>query len=154
MQPFTGGPFINTLCLTQIYFQCFDANLFLKMNEKKPTWNCPVCHRNAYFNELIVDEYFIEICRASKSDEVDFQEDGGWKEYYTPKEREKIERERNAKKKDNAVVIHDITLADSDADEDEQANPTAGIVAKVPADDTIICLSSEDEDPNPPKRQR
>ena len=53
-----------------------------------------------------MDEYFIEICRASKSDEVDFQEDGGWKEYYTPKEREKIERERNAKKKDNAVVIH------------------------------------------------
>ena len=61
---------------------------------------------NILFSELIVDEYFIEICRASKSDEVDFQEDGGWKEYYTPKEREKIERERNAKKKDNAVVIH------------------------------------------------
>ena len=48
------------------------------------------------FSELIVDEYFIEICRASKTDEVDFQEDGGWKEYYTPKEREKLEqRERS-----------------------------------------------------------
>ena len=31
---------------------------------------------NILFSELIVDEYFIEICRASKSDEVDFQEDG------------------------------------------------------------------------------
>jgi len=138
------------------HLQCFDANLFLKMNEKKPTWNCPVCHRNAYFNELIVDEYFIEICRASKTDEVDFQEDGGWKEYYTPKEREKLEK-REKSKKDNAVVIHDITLADS-GDEDEQANPAAGPVAKLAesADpDTIMVISSsKDEDPNPPKRQR
>ena len=52
-----------------------------------------------------MDEYFIEICRASKTDEVDFQEDGGWKEYYTPKEREKLEK-REKSKKDNAVVIH------------------------------------------------
>lgn len=141
------------------HLQCFDANLFLKMNEKKPTWNCPVCHRNAYFNELIVDEYFIEICQASKTDEVDFQEDGGWKEYYTPKEREKLEK-RERSKKDNAVVIHDITLADS-GDEDDDATPTAGISStvrklSVSADpDTIMVISSsEDEDPNPPKRQR
>ena len=53
-----------------------------------------------------MDEYFIEICRASKTDEVDFQEDGGWKEYYTPKEREKLEQRERSKKKDNAVVIH------------------------------------------------
>ena len=60
---------------------------------------------NILFSELIVDEYFIEICQASKTDEVDFQEDGGWKEYYTPKEREKLEK-RERSKKDNAVVIH------------------------------------------------
>jgi len=111
------------------------------------------------FSELIVDEYFIEICRASKTDEVDFQEDGGWKEYYTPKEREKLEQRERSKKKDNAVVIHDITLADS-GDEDEQANPTAGVSSGVEKlsqsanDDTIMILSSDDEDPNPPKRQR
>ena len=51
----------------------------------------------------------------------------------------------------------DITLADS-GDEDEQANPAAGPVAKLSGSadpDTIMVISSsEDEDPNPPKRQR
>jgi hypothetical protein len=31
------------------HLQCFDSALYLKMNEKKPTWKCPVCDIEAYF---------------------------------------------------------------------------------------------------------
>ena len=34
------------------HLQCFDADLYLKMNEKKPKWVCPVCNKPAYFEHL------------------------------------------------------------------------------------------------------
>lgn len=37
------------------HLQCFDANLYLQMNERKPTWNCPVCDRPAAFDNLVID---------------------------------------------------------------------------------------------------
>uniref|UniRef100_A0A8K9X461 Protein inhibitor of activated STAT, 4b n=1 Tax=Oncorhynchus mykiss TaxID=8022 RepID=A0A8K9X461_ONCMY len=27
------------------HLQCFDGTLYLQMNEKRPTWTCPVCHK-------------------------------------------------------------------------------------------------------------
>ena len=49
-----------------------------------------------------MDEYFIEICAQSKTDEVDFHETGGWKEYHEKKEKEPPKE----KKKDKAIVLH------------------------------------------------
>ena len=61
-------------------------------------------------SELIVDEYFIEICKQSKTDEIDFQDDGGWKEYH-----EKKEKDQPVVQKKKAVVLesefHDLSLA-------------------------------------------
>ncbi|KAH9635826.1 hypothetical protein HF086_002386 [Spodoptera exigua] len=37
------------------HLQCFDASLFLQMNERKPTWLCPVCDRPAPYDSLVVD---------------------------------------------------------------------------------------------------
>lgn len=37
------------------HVQCFDAATFLQMNEKKPTWLCPVCDKPAEFKTLVVD---------------------------------------------------------------------------------------------------
>ena len=34
------------------------------------------------FSDLIVDEYFTEICQESKTDEVTFHESVTWKEYH------------------------------------------------------------------------
>lgn len=39
------------------HLQCFDANLFLQMNERKPTWICPVCDKPTRFEDLCIDEY-------------------------------------------------------------------------------------------------
>ena len=42
---------------TCTHLQCFDATTFLMMNEKKATWMCPVCDRNAPFHKLVIDGY-------------------------------------------------------------------------------------------------
>ncbi len=41
------------------HVQCFDLMSYLSMNEKKPTWNCPVCDRYAPYEELIIDRYIL-----------------------------------------------------------------------------------------------
>ena len=37
------------------HLQCYDATTYLMMNEKKPTWLCPVCDRPAEFGKLAID---------------------------------------------------------------------------------------------------
>lgn len=41
--------------VTCSHLQCFDAALYLQMNEKKPTWICPVCDKKAAYESLIID---------------------------------------------------------------------------------------------------
>ena len=48
------------------HLQCFDADLYLRMNEKKPKWICPVCNKNAYFEHLFLDGYYIQLLQSSK----------------------------------------------------------------------------------------
>src|SRR5688572_30627779 len=37
------------------HLQCFDGWAFILMNEKKPSWICPICDRPAKLNSLVVD---------------------------------------------------------------------------------------------------
>ncbi|XP_072269590.1 E3 SUMO-protein ligase PIAS2 isoform X2 [Pyxicephalus adspersus] len=65
--------------VTCTHLQCFDAALYLQMNEKKPTWICPVCDKKAGYESLILDGLFMEILnQCSDVDEIQFQEDGSW----------------------------------------------------------------------------
>lgn len=65
--------------VTCTHLQCFDAALYLQMNEKKPTWICPVCDKKAAYESLILDGIFMEILNdCSDVDEIKFQEDGSW----------------------------------------------------------------------------
>ncbi|XP_063309945.1 E3 SUMO-protein ligase PIAS2 isoform X3 [Pelobates fuscus] len=65
--------------VTCTHLQCFDAALYLQMNEKKPTWICPVCDKKAAYESLILDGLFMEILnQCSDADEIQFQEDGSW----------------------------------------------------------------------------
>ncbi|XP_050399994.2 E3 SUMO-protein ligase PIAS2 [Patella vulgata] len=72
---------------TCTHLQCYDANTFLMMNEKKSTWICPVCDKAASFDKLIIDGYFLEIFRASpECSEIQFHPDGNWSPLEQPKE--------------------------------------------------------------------
>ncbi|XP_076848434.1 E3 SUMO-protein ligase PIAS1 isoform X1 [Brachyhypopomus gauderio] len=65
--------------LTCSHLQCFDATLYIQMNEKKPTWVCPVCDKKAPYEHLIIDGLFMEILNSCVDcDEIQFKEDGNW----------------------------------------------------------------------------
>ncbi|CAL1544479.1 unnamed protein product [Lymnaea stagnalis] len=64
---------------TCTHLQCFDASTFLMMNERKPTWMCPVCDRPCPYDKLIIDGYFVEIFRQNPTcTDIIFHDDGSW----------------------------------------------------------------------------
>ncbi|KAL1456198.1 hypothetical protein WDU94_000945, partial [Cyamophila willieti] len=68
-----------TKASTCAHLQCFDGATFIKMNELKPKWNCPVCDKPAYYDTLAIDGYFYDIVRACpKSNEIQLRPDGTW----------------------------------------------------------------------------
>lgn len=61
------------------HVQCFDVESYLLMNEKKPTWVCPVCDGHTPYDTLVIDGMFKLILEKVKDvDEVQFAPDGEW----------------------------------------------------------------------------
>ncbi|BHF66729.1 E3 SUMO-protein ligase pias1 [Sparganum proliferum] len=63
------------------HIQCYDANTYLLINERKPAWKCPVCDVPAPFHELLVDGLMLEILADTMTenlDEIVFKEDSSW----------------------------------------------------------------------------
>ncbi|GAB6031238.1 hypothetical protein CHUAL_009049 [Chamberlinius hualienensis] len=70
-----------------MHLQCFDASLYVQMNEKKPTWICPVCDKPASFDNLVIDGLFTEIFNATDDcTEIQFFDDGSWSPLVARKE--------------------------------------------------------------------
>ncbi|KAL3867155.1 hypothetical protein ACJMK2_044378 [Sinanodonta woodiana] len=106
------------------HLQPFDAFTFFMMNEKKPTWMCPVCDRPATYDKLIIDGFFLEICQQeTEANEIQFTDDGSWSPVRQSKESHLISSPSRssssaaADKKSN-VEVTDLTLS-SDEEEDE-----------------------------------
>ncbi|XP_029367338.1 E3 SUMO-protein ligase PIAS2 isoform X1 [Echeneis naucrates] len=124
--------------VTCSHLQCFDAALYLQMNEKKPTWICPVCDKKAAYESLIIDGLFLEILSdCSDVDEIKFQEDGTWCPMRPKKETVKVPSQSVAKMetpvRHPSVVLHsiessstkkadviDLTLESSSSSDDEE----------------------------------
>uniref|UniRef100_A0A8C5NXJ0 E3 SUMO-protein ligase PIAS4 n=1 Tax=Jaculus jaculus TaxID=51337 RepID=A0A8C5NXJ0_JACJA len=65
---------------TCAHLQCFDAVFYLQMNEKKPTWMCPVCDKPAPYDQLIIDGLLSRILsECEDADEIEFLADGSWR---------------------------------------------------------------------------
>lgn len=79
------------------HLQCFDASLFLQMNERKPTWNCPVCDKPALYDNLVIDGYFQEVLNSKKLlpdvNEIQLLQDGSWENLVLKKEKDKEKNE-------------------------------------------------------------
>ncbi|KAM3876753.1 E3 SUMO-protein ligase PIAS2 [Diretmus argenteus] len=126
--------------VTCSHLQCFDAALYLQMNEKKPTWICPVCDKKAAYESLIIDGLFMEILNdCSDVDEIKFQEDGTWCPMRPKKEAVKVSSQSVPKVETStpvrqcSVVPHstepsyakkadviDLTLESSSDDDDDE----------------------------------
>lgn len=63
------------------------------MNERKPTWSCPVCDKAALYDNLVIDGYFQEVLNSNKllSDvnEIQLLQDGSWENLVPKKEKDK-----------------------------------------------------------------
>ncbi|KAJ8263069.1 hypothetical protein COCON_G00155260 [Conger conger] len=124
------------------HLQCFDAALYLQMNEKKPTWICPVCDKKAAYETLIIDGLFMEILNGcSDVDEIKFQEDGTWCSMKPKKEALKMSSHCIPKVESSSLVrqcaavappsehssrkldIIDLTLESSSEEEEEEEDP-------------------------------
>ena len=65
------------------HLQCFDADMYIKMNEKKPKWVCPVCNKPAYFEHLFLDGFYIQLLLSPKfkaltTNEIILNNDASW----------------------------------------------------------------------------
>ena len=64
------------------HLQCFDANFYLMMNEKKDKWMCPVCNNLAPFESLMLDGFFSELITSRRlpddEHEIVLHNDASW----------------------------------------------------------------------------
>lgn len=99
-----------------IHLQCFDAIQFLQMNEQKQTWICPLCKKKVKFENLEVDEFFLNIIQSpnlSKDCEnVILLQDGSWTE---KKQSSSNTPNSNSNQSNNQIEV--FTLSDSDDDQ-------------------------------------
>lgn len=130
--------------VTCTHLQCFDAALYLQMNEKKPTWICPVCDKKAAYESLILDGLFMEILNGcSDVDEIKFQEDGSWCPMRPKKEAMKVTSQPCTKVESSSVFSKpcSVTVA-SDASK-----------KKIDVIDLTVESSSDEEEDPPAKRK-
>ncbi len=73
---------LPTRASTCNHLQCFDGCLYIKMNEIKSTWMCPVCNQACLFENLFVDGYFMDILRSDRFNpgctDIQLNADGSW----------------------------------------------------------------------------
>uniref|UniRef100_A0A2H8TX64 E3 SUMO-protein ligase PIAS3 n=2 Tax=Melanaphis sacchari TaxID=742174 RepID=A0A2H8TX64_9HEMI len=102
-----------------IHLQCFDAIQFLQMNEQKQTWTCPLCKKKIKFENIEVDEFFLNMLESPNLSEecenVILLKDGTWSERKN-KEFSNNSRANNCRSTNNIEVF---TLSDSDDDDDD-----------------------------------
>ncbi|KAJ2907256.1 hypothetical protein MKZ38_006550 [Zalerion maritima] len=62
------------------HIQCFDATSYLQLQEQGPQWRCPICNREASYDDLAVDMYVKEILNNTSDDldQVTIEPDARW----------------------------------------------------------------------------
>lgn len=120
------------------HLQCFDAMLFIQMNEKRAQWKCPVCACTALYDNLLVDGYFLDIIGSKKlpedENEILLKPGGMWEPLVQETEEEKRAKEKAKEKENNAECI-DLSDDDEDGDYSPKSPPpffTAPVVAANP----------------------
>jgi len=140
------------------HLQCFDASIFILMNEKKPTWMCPTCNKTCLYDDIQIENYFLEIVSspslADSCKEIEILADGTWRVYVETKDTKHLEIAPESKEK----PIDSVNLDDSD---DGGNNENQGDIKKDPKAEsskdsenlksTFIDLTLSDEEVELPK---
>ncbi|KAF7692471.1 E3 SUMO-protein ligase PIAS4b [Silurus meridionalis] len=117
---------------TCAHMQCFDAAFYLQMNERKPSWTCPVCHKPALFDTLQIDGLLSGILqRADEAvKEIEYLSNGSWRAVGKEKVCSTTKDLSSLSHKNNPLLqdIVDLTQFYSDSDDDREAMETEEIV--------------------------
>ncbi|XP_060857943.1 E3 SUMO-protein ligase PIAS2-like [Metopolophium dirhodum] len=137
------------------HLQCFDASTFILMNEKKPTWMCPTCNKACMYDDLQIENYFLEVVSSPKlkesSKEIEFLADGTWIVFKEKKKTKTTNSTFNA----NLKPINFVNL---DSDEDisvdlkvEHSSETVKHQENVNLN--VVDLTLSDDEEEPPKQK-
>ncbi|TDH12375.1 hypothetical protein EPR50_G00045750 [Perca flavescens] len=138
--------------VTCSHLQCFDAALYLQMNEKKPTWICPVCDKKAAYESLIIDGLFLEILNdCSDVDEIKFQEDGTWCPMRPKKESVKVPSQSIPKVETSAPLRQSSVVTNST---EPSSTKKADVIDLTLESSSSSSSSSDEEDTDPPLKKR
>ncbi|XP_067317389.1 E3 SUMO-protein ligase PIAS4-like isoform X2 [Anolis sagrei] len=117
------------------HLQCFDAVFYLQMNEKKPTWMCPVCDKPATYDQLMIDGLLSKILtECEDTDEIEYLVDGSWCPI-------KAEKEKSYSPQCPILVVGSLAEAISDVSEGPPWVPSIEN-GKAPADMVDLTLDS------------
>ncbi|XP_066262214.1 E3 SUMO-protein ligase PIAS2 isoform X2 [Euwallacea similis] len=137
------------------HLQCFDASLFLQMNERKPTWNCPVCDKSALYDNLVIDGYFQDVLIStnlpSDCNEIQLLKDGSWS---AQNEKKAFKMEKTSM---SSVSIDDAIEIIEDNIEIVSSNSTATSSTdkpKEPEKKEVVDLTISDSDDDEPLAKR
>lgn len=93
------------------HLQCFDASIFILMNEKKPTWMCPTCSKSCFYDDIQIESYFLDIVSSptlpDSCKEIEILADGTWRVYEEPKEDINMESTNDKDKQIDSVDLDD-----------------------------------------------
>ncbi|GBP70100.1 E3 SUMO-protein ligase PIAS4 [Eumeta japonica] len=145
------------------HLQCFDASLFLQMNERKPTWLCPVCDRPAPYDSLVVDGYFQEVLTSprlsSDCNEIQLHQDGSWSAH-TPPPRTTSAAIHQPTASPVTLISDDLEVipvdggnSNSGGGDSKRAALGDGRTPKPAAAEVLVDLTSDSEDELPLKRK-
>eukprot|EP00092_Neocalanus_flemingeri_P000443 GFUD01000472.1.p1 GENE.GFUD01000472.1~~GFUD01000472.1.p1 ORF type:complete len:513 (-),score=171.21 GFUD01000472.1:902-2377(-) len=140
------------------HLQCFDAQLYLQMNEKKPKWICPVCNKPALVENLLVDGFFMELIKSPRlpvdEHEIVLHNDGTWDPL--PPKKDQL-TQFSYKTAAPAKVTTTLSVTDSDTDSPNPTPGPSGQASGPPPPDNVDCITldsdSEDEVETPPKKR-
>nr|XP_029728184.1 E3 SUMO-protein ligase PIAS3-like isoform X4 [Aedes albopictus] len=143
------------------HLQCFDASLYLQMNERKPTWNCPVCDKAAIYDNLVIDGYFQEVLASNKlsseDNEIQLHKDGSWSTHVKSNDSCTLDTPSKPVQKVE-VVSDDIEIITTDPPK-SSINQASVISSSepssttAPSSDTVDLTLSDSDDDLPLKRK-
>jgi len=92
------------------HLQCFDARTFILMNEKTQNWMCPTCNNRCLYDDMQIDNYFLEIVSSPTlkncNKEIEILADGTWRVF------EETKNSNNTHNKTS--YFFDLTLSDDE----------------------------------------
>ncbi|CAH0551487.1 unnamed protein product [Brassicogethes aeneus] len=147
--------------ITCTHLQCFDASLFLQMNERKPTWSCPVCDKPALYDNLVIDGYFMEVLQSgllpNDVNEIQLLKDGSWSVQAAEK-KPQIQAVKTQSIDDSIEIIEDgIEIVSASSSTLEKLKKEEPVEKKEPTElpkKDVVDLTLSDSDDDEPLAKR